>query len=234
MKLPDERLDGVPQNEYSVMRWAGDAGIAVPEILLLEVGQVEGLPTRFYEAGGMAFAVRRFDRVGGQRVHIEDFAQVLSLKPREKYGHANFESIARVLAAVSPEDVDEMVRRLAFQVLAGNGDAHVKNWSLAYPDGVHARLSPAYDLVNTTSYVANDDLGLKLGDTKAFDEISVHTFRRFATRAGLDADHVAALVRAQVEATKQAWENVRSDVEASDEVREEIERRLTELPLASS
>ena len=79
-----------------------------------------------------------------------------------------------------------MVRRLVFLVLSGNGDAHVKNWSLIYRDGVHPRLSPAYDLLNTTAFVRNDDLGLRLGEKKAFEEITVSTFLRFAQRAGLD------------------------------------------------
>ena len=29
----------------------------------------------------------------------------------------------------------EFVRRLVFNALIGNGDAHLKNWSLIYPDG---------------------------------------------------------------------------------------------------
>jgi len=51
-------------------------------------------------------------------------------------------------------DFDEVVRRIAFQVLIGNGDAHLKNWSFVYPDGTSARLSPPYDLVATIATYA--------------------------------------------------------------------------------
>ena len=34
-----------------------------------------------------------------------------------------------------------------------NGDAHLKNWSLIYPDRRRARLSPAYDLVCTAVHL---------------------------------------------------------------------------------
>lgn len=232
VKLPDQRLEGVPETEYSVMRWAREAGIVVPDVMLLDISDIAGLPSQFYDKPGRAFAVQRFDRVEGRRIHMEDFAQVLNLTPREKYGHANYESIARILASVAPQDVDEMVRRLVFQVLSGNGDAHVKNWSLIYADEVHPRLSPAYDLLNTTAYVANDDLGLRLGNTKTFGEITVSTFRRFATRAGLDDDAVAKSVVAQIDATREAWAVVRSSFEGPGFVIEEIERRLETLPLA--
>jgi len=51
-----------------------------------------------------------------------------------------------VHAVAGEEDFDEVIRRTAFNILIGNGDAHLKNWSLTYADGVHARLPPAYDL----------------------------------------------------------------------------------------
>jgi len=118
VKLPDQRLDGVPEMEYGIMRWAHEAGLVVPDVELLDITDINGLPSQFYEKPGNVFAVKRFDRVEGSRIHIEDFAQVLDLTPGEKYGHANYESIARIIAAVAPQDVDEMVRRLVFQVLS--------------------------------------------------------------------------------------------------------------------
>jgi serine/threonine-protein kinase HipA len=44
------------------------------------------------------------------------------------------------------------MRRLAFMVLSGNADAHLKNWALLYPDGVNPRLAPVYDVVSTVVY----------------------------------------------------------------------------------
>ncbi len=44
------------------------------------------------------------------------------------------------------------MRRLAFMVLSGNADAHVKNWAIVYPDGLEARLAPVYDFVSTIVY----------------------------------------------------------------------------------
>ncbi len=68
-----------------------------------------------------------------------------------------------------------MARRLAFNVLIGNGDARLKNWSLIYLDERRPTLSPAYDLVSTVVYGRQgghlDDLGLRLGGSKRFDSV---------------------------------------------------------------
>lgn len=233
VKLPDQRYDGVPETEFATMNWAREAGLDVPPTDLVDVSEVKGLPTALYQAGGKALAVQRFDRRSEGRVHIEDFAQVFSLMPDEKYGHTNYESIARFLHALAPAGVDEMVRRLVFQILAGNGDAHAKNWSLIYPDGIQARLSPAYDLVNTTAYIQPDDLALNLGGTRDFEKLDRQRFRRFARHSGLDEGHVVEVVDEQVQITVDAWEKQRSELGMPDHVADEINRRLRELPLVT-
>jgi len=48
-------------------------------------------------------------------------------------------------------DLREMNRRLVLNVLLGNGDAHIKNWSIIYDNPTHPRLAPAYDLVFTVA-----------------------------------------------------------------------------------
>ena len=49
-----------------------------------------------------------------------------------------------------------MARRLVFNVLMGNGDAHIKNWSLIYDNPLRPRLAPAYDLVSNVAYTTHD------------------------------------------------------------------------------
>ena len=101
-----------------------------------------------------AFIIERFDRrEDGSRVHIEDFAQVFDVYAEDKYKTASFRNIAAVIAGESDHgDIAEFIRRLTFNTLIGNGDMHLKNWSLMYPDNRHARLSPAYDFVSTIPY----------------------------------------------------------------------------------
>jgi serine/threonine-protein kinase HipA len=104
--------------------------------------------------------VRRFDREGDRRIHQEDFAQVFDIPPEQRYaaevielGWSHYGSIGAVICALCGEDdFRRYMRRLAFMVLSGNADAHIKNWSLLYPDGVRPRLAPVYDVVSTVVY----------------------------------------------------------------------------------
>jgi serine/threonine-protein kinase HipA len=234
VKLPDGRYPHVPENEFFSLAWAREAGLEVPPIELVEVDQIRGLPPEIGERGGAALAIRRFDRVpDGPRIHIEDFAQVLNEPPRHKYRHANYETLARVVAGTGRiEDVDMFLRRLVFDVLLGNGDAHLKNWSLIYRDGRHPQLAPAYDLLSTVVYMPQDTLGLNLGGNKAFEHVDIDAFRRLAERADLDMDRAAEVAERQVGRTVAAWPAIRNASRLPSSLRDTIQERLKMLPLA--
>lgn len=197
VKLPSPRFDAVAENEYAMMTFARAVGIDVPDVQLVTTRNIGGLPQDLPEAFGQSLAVRRFDRpTAGERVHIEDFAQVFGVYPKNKYGKASYGNIARVLwLETGEEGIAEFTRRLAFNVLTGNGDAHLKNWSLIYPDRRTPKLAPAYDLVSTIPYIPRDQLALSLGSTKEFVEVELGQFRRLAEKAGLPVRLVVQTAR---------------------------------------
>lgn len=197
VKLPSPRFEAVPENEYAMMTLVRAVGIDVPDVRLVATSEIGRLPQDLPEAFGQSLAVRRFDRPrAGERVHIENFAQVFGVYPEKKYRNASYGSIARVLWLETGEaGVTEYTRRLVFNVLIGNADAHLKNWSVIYPDRRTPTLAPAYDLVGTISYIPGDSLALSLGDTKAFAQVDLERFRRFAERAGLPMRLVMQTVR---------------------------------------
>jgi serine/threonine-protein kinase HipA len=231
VKLPDPRFPGVPENEWSMMTLARDAGLDVAEALLLPLSSVLGLPGEVRRnPSAMALAVRRFDRVAGGRVHMEDFAQVRDVRPREKYKDANFETIARIVANVAPESVEEFIRRLVFNVAVGNGDAHLKNWSLLYPDGTNAVLSPAYDLVSTIQYLPDDDLGLNLAKSKRFEDVGLASFERLRDKARLEMP-VTSIVRDAVTRIRSSWTALRPTLPWSDDEKAKLDAHLARVPL---
>ena len=206
VKLPSTKFPAVPENEYVMLELARAVGIAVPQIRLVPVKEIRGLPEDAGRMDGNALVVRRFDRDGQQRIHMEDFAQVFGLFPEDKYGHRSYANIAAVLRAETGEDnTYEFVRRLAFSVAIGNGDMHLKNWSLLYPDTVRPVLSPAYDFVSTLVYIPGDKLALSFGGSRSLSEISVDQVRRFADTAHLAVNPVWQIVREVVERTADAW-----------------------------
>ena len=94
---------------------------------------------------------------------------------------------------------------VVFSVLIGNGDMHLKNWSLLFPDGRTPALSPAYDFVATFLYVAGDKLALSFGGSRSLNDITMDQVRRFADRARLQVSPIWRIVSEIVERTAAAW-----------------------------
>jgi serine/threonine-protein kinase HipA len=150
-----------------------------------------------------------------------------------KYDHATYSGLARLLDALCPEDIPEYVRRLAAMVVMGNLDAHLKNWSLCYPDGRTARLSPAYDLISVSAYPAfgRDELAFALDGGRIARNISMLHFRRFAERAGLDVGMVLSEAARTVRELVDGWPGVRNDHLIPAHLVGHIDERLRTLPL---
>lgn len=233
VKLPDNRYDHVPENEFSMMTWARAAGIQVPEFRLERVADLEGLPSGIVLREDVAYAVRRFDRPKpGRRVHMEDMAQVLGLYSDEKYKKYNYETIAKTLLGVTgTEGLREFLRRLVFIIAIGNGDAHHKNWSLLYPDGIHAELSPAYDLVSTIQYIPGDAIALNLARSKKFGDVTRASFERLARKLDLNEGDVLPIVESAVEATLQSWSSLRKNLPLPEAFKLRIDQHLKTVPL---
>lgn len=209
VKLASRSFPGLCENEYAVMKWARTAGFAVPELVLRESSALVGTLGDHAEPGTRVLAVRRFDRDNaGQKTHQEDFAQIVNLYPQHKYDHFSYEDIARLTAAIVGEDaLDEVIRRLVLMIASGNGDAHLKNWSLIYPDRVRAQLAPLYDQVATVAWPKDlaRSLALKFGGTKTMSQVTRDSVATFAARAGVDPMRVNALVDSTLARLATAW-----------------------------
>lgn len=237
VKLPDARYPKVPENEYATMLWAQASGIEIPEISLISVKEISGLPQ---EIGNFqeekALAVRRFDRPSAEkRIHMEDFAQILGLYPEQKYDKCNYETLANLVLSLAGEnDFDEFIRRLVFIVASGNGDAHIKNWSLIYRDGLNASLSPAYDLVSIVQYKEDDKLALNLARSKRWEDVSRESFLRLARKIGDDEKRMGARVDEALEKTMFAWNHDWKNFGYDKYAYDCMSRHLKRIPLFAS
>lgn len=213
VKLPDPAYPDVPRNEFAMMTLAAHAGIEVPDRLLVHRDQLDGLPSQVWAGREeYAYAVRRFDRDDDRsRVHIEDLAQVRNFYADQKYA-GTFETIASLvyrrhdLAALR-----EFARRLAFNVLITNGDAHLKNWSLIYRDPVVPTLSPAYDMVSTGLYRIDDlpeNLGLKFCRSRRLDLVNTGSFDRLQRRLAVVDAELSSVVAEMVARAVSGWPDV--------------------------
>ena len=189
IKTPATKHKFVPLNEYTAMSLARLAGIDIPEIKLVELDKLDNMPQINLPDEKEVFAIKRFDRKENQRIHMEDFAQILVKYPHEKYGSANYENIGKVIYDFSGDglaDAQQFARQLLVNILLANGDAHLKNWSFLYPDKVTPRLSPAYDIVTTNVYIENEtQYALNLGKTKQWYVVSLAHFQSWSKKSGI-------------------------------------------------
>lgn len=189
IKTPSTKHKFVPLNEYTAMSLAGLVGIDIPEIKLVELDKLDNLPQINLPDEQEAFAIKRFDRADDQRIHMEDFAQILVKYPHEKYTSANYENIGQVIYGFSGDglaDAQQFARRLLVNILLANGDAHLKNWSFLYHDTITPRLSPAYDIVTTKAYIENEiQYALNLAKTKEWYAASMTHFQSWANKSGI-------------------------------------------------
>lgn len=142
----------LPHNENLCMNLAEAAGMEVPP---------HGL---FYLADKkLCYIVKRFDRDDkGNKIHVEDMAQLMSLPPDSKY-EASLEKVGKIILTYSRRpylDLAYFIERIILCFLTGNGDMHLKNWSLiSNPASGHTgyELSPCYDLVCSKIYLPDED-----------------------------------------------------------------------------
>lgn len=158
LKPTGENFPSLPENEITTMQLAALAGIDIPPCALVPLK--DGTP---------AYLVARFDRLpDGKKLRQEDFCQLGELLPAAKYD-GSAELCARLVRKFASEPLIEMTklfRRMVFCWLTGNGDMHLKNFSLlAGVDGLQ-RLSPAYDMLCTRLVIAGDQLALPVGGKK--------------------------------------------------------------------
>ncbi len=216
VKTPSTLHRAVPVNEFTAMTLASLAGVNIPDIKLVELDKLDGLPPINLPDEELAFAIRRFDRDEDTRIHMEDFAQVLVKYPHEKYNSANYEQIAKVLYRFSGDglaDVQQFARRLLVNTLLANGDAHLKNWSLLYSDGWTPRLAPAYDIVTTNVYIENEkQYALNLGKTKQWYAVTLANFEQWANRADVPWRAVKPHLEDALEKARNLWPQALGDL----------------------
>jgi serine/threonine-protein kinase HipA len=232
VKLPSQQYAGVPENEFSMMTIAKSMGMDVPDLQLLELAAIDGLPDGIGELKGQAMAIKRFDRSDKGPVHIEDFAQVFGVYPEGKYDHATYRRIAAVLGIETGDaDIAEFIRRLVFSTLIGNADMHLKNWSLIYADGRTPTLSPAYDLLSTIPYIADETMALKYSRTKKMAEFSKDELKHLAAKARISEKLVLDTAAETVVRFKQVWSEQKTQLPLEKKVVEMVDAHAASIPI---
>ncbi|HEY1616232.1 MAG TPA: HipA domain-containing protein [Streptosporangiaceae bacterium] len=243
-KLPRPGLPDLLLNEYLTMRWLAAAGMNVPSVQLVPASAVGGIPAGMAGPQDPIYLIKRFDRSVSGRIHIEDFAQVAEVAPAFKHSRsgATYDSLGgAVLRLLGEAGYYEYVGRLTAMIITGNTDAHLKNWSLIYPDGKTPELSPLYDFQSLTLYTRYRyaPLALSLGaEDPSLPSLVVEldNFRVLAENAGAAADETVRVVQDAAERLRAAWSG---ELKAEADSRfpalsRHFAERLASLPICSA
>jgi serine/threonine-protein kinase HipA len=232
LKMPSATYGNVPENEYAMLSFARDVGIEVPEIHLIDTATVGNLPPEVRSDLGRALYIKRFDREGSRRVHIEDFNQIFNQYPAQKYKNVSYGNILTgIWRVIGEEAAREFLRRLIFTIAIGNGDMHLKNWSVIYRDGQTPALAPAYDYVSTIAYVPNDKLALTIARSREWSDISFDHLERFARKAGVPRGVVLDEAREMTQRIRDTWPRFKRASELSGREIQVIDDHLARIPI---
>lgn len=163
----DLREEGqVPANEHLTMQIARQVyGIETAENALI-----------FFKNGDPAYITKRFEvKRDGTKRGIEDFATLAGLTAETEgrnfkydYSYEEAAGLIKEFIPAYPVEMEKFYSLVLFNYLFGNGDAHLKNFSIIETPQGDYKLSPAYDLINTCLHVEDSALALKDGLFKDF------------------------------------------------------------------
>ena len=132
------------------------------------------------------FAVKRFDRINNQRLHVHTLAGLTLADFRVP--DFDYEKLIRLTLILTRnvEDAQRVYRQMVFNILANNQDDHTKNFSFIMDSQGVWRLSPAYDVTFNSGYSGEQSMSvdgygknipeqvfLKLGRLCEFDDTGV-------------------------------------------------------------
>ena len=133
--------------EYDYSCCARKCGITMSETKLFPSEVCEGY-----------FGIKRFDRIsdisGTKRVHMLTAAALLELDfEQPSLDYHSLMKLTKIITRDNRDDVENMFRRMCFNVFAHNRDDHSKNFTYLYDESADSwRLSPAYDLTYSNTY----------------------------------------------------------------------------------
>lgn len=175
------------------------ANIQMPPAKLLKLG-----------SDYRTFAVKRFDRVNGRRIH---YASAMTMLKQESSDDVSYLDIAQFIMTRGAtgsikDDLAQLFRRVVFNVAISNRDDHLRNHGFVLqPSGW--RLSPAFDL-NPNIDKGEHALNVDMGDNRANLDSVIATAQYYE----LTPDQATQVVGEVLGVTRE-WEGVAKNLAIS-------------------
>jgi serine/threonine-protein kinase HipA len=143
-----------------------------------------------FSDGELAYITKRFDKKDDTKIKQEDFASLANLSESSngqnyKYDYS-YEKMAQLIKRylfASKIELIKFFKLILFNYLVGNGDAHLKNFSVVQRETMDYTISPAYDLLSSTLHIPDESrMALDLFEeyeTKSFLANGFYSFDDF-------------------------------------------------------
>lgn len=181
LKPPSAIYPEMPENEHLSMRIAESFGIRVVKSSLIRLA-----------SGELSYITKRIDRTdAGEKIHMLDMFQIT--EAFDKY-RSSVEKVGKALHAYSENTLLDKLyffELTLFSFLTGNNDMHLKNFSMINsPTGWI--LSPAYDLLNVSIVLPEDDEELALTLNGKKKNLKSDNFIHLGKKLGLTDKQIKA------------------------------------------
>ncbi len=141
------KLDGVSDAQLGASRGYGRVEMAYYN--MATACGIEMMQSKLLEENGRAhFMTKRFDREGGStKHHVQTFCGLkhFDFNMVQSFSYEQLFQLMRELK-LTYQDMEQMFRRMVFNVIARNCDDHTKNISFRLKKGGKWELAPAYDV----------------------------------------------------------------------------------------
>lgn len=216
-ELGDPQGDGTIEYAYFLM--ARDAGIVMSECRLLE------------ESGRRHFMTMRFDRLeSGEKLHMLSLSALahfdfnFNFNNADGYGYEQAMLIMRRLG-LQTDAVEQMFRRMVFNILARNQDDHVKNIGFLMDKRGFWSLAPAFDIMYSYNpeglWTSNHQMTLN----RKRDGFNMADFKAGAEAASLKRGRAEAIVT-EVGSVIRRWPEYAEMAKVSEVWTKQIETNL--------
>jgi serine/threonine-protein kinase HipA len=198
---------------------ARDAGITMSECRLL------------VENGRSHFMTRRFDRsTGGEKMHMQSLGALAHFDFNLAGGYAYEQALFVIRQlGMGMHSIEELYRRMAFNIRARNQDDHVKNIAFLMDKTGSWSLAPAFDLTYSFQPTGHWTSTHQMTMNGKRDNFTLEDFRACAKSASMKRGRAETILKEVREAVSH-WHDYAEEVGISADWRDKIGRthRLTD------
>jgi serine/threonine-protein kinase HipA len=205
--------------EYAYYLMALDCGIEISECRL------------FKENGRSHFMTRRFDRlITGEKLHMQSLC-ALAHYDFNMAGAYSYEQALLVMRQLQlpMQAIEQLFRRMAFNIVARNQDDHVKNIAFLMNKAGEWSLSPAFDITYSFNPSGEWTASHQMTMNGKRDHFMLEDFIACARTASMKRGRAAKIV-AEVQATVAQWPSFAETAGVPEGVREKIQHTLNLKP----